>query len=729
MNYSFENYLLFNFFMALCSFNLIFRECWAKINRTYTRITSAKIRNNHDVFEQKRVVTNELALNPEKLDLLLYNIAIFCLLKSKARSLLLLPNFFDTERKLYLQCEDEAISTVQLAKCIVPLLKQREVSKSIVNAEIQDNVSRNARIGAVRDDRSLVSQFGSWLIRGLVNLGANEKTTIQKEILNDGGKKQFKNTLKTLRKRKNVNSFISPTQLFRHSKSKKKKRNSIGQLPLSLLNLNKKQVIKSNRWKRDVNLNDNPITQNALVNIKKLMRIQSFFERYNFCQKHLTRMGDANSRYIEELINHSDKPLKWPYFQFLVDHSKLESLNEELQRLISNYSFEALPILSPRMFSLFPNLNLGKHKLREDLSYTFLSPTLLSFHDEGMFSLPTLFGLASSNEAEVLEFLDLFMELTGASKVLDKMLMEIEPKEKVIERELYPALMKLEILEKRWKTVQNSLTAEQRGFLNQHGYALLNERQFVQLFNKKKKRKLHILDEDLFENIIRRMADMDVIRKKRHTPANNSAQEDGLTALRPFIYTNVMRQNAAVSLNNVILSPKAFVTTLLSPKFMTLNVLSPVAFNPNILSPKAMALMVLSPTAFTANILTPNTLWSEVLAPKFFHTNILSPRALSSLVLSPRTILGEVLSPKFLEFKALNPTTFYASVLTPNVMVPRVLSPSSFAVTVLSPNILSPSILSRGNFTIQILSPSIMSDDVTWVQLLQGKWEKENRNK
>jgi len=74
-----------------------------------------------------------------------------------------------------------------------------------------------------------------------------------------------------------------------------------------------------------------------------------------------------------------------------MDSSKLESLDLELQNLLSNYSFEALPILSPKLFSLFPNQNF---KNNDKINMNgFLSPTLLSFQNEGILSLPTLFGV------------------------------------------------------------------------------------------------------------------------------------------------------------------------------------------------------------------------------------------------------------------------------------------------------------------------------------------------
>ncbi|CAK5039359.1 unnamed protein product [Meloidogyne enterolobii] len=688
MNYSYENYSILVIIVILFTLNLYCRECWAKINKTFTKITTT-IQKKNELGEQQRIATSKLELNPEKLDLLLYNVAIFSLLKE-------VLNLIKYKSSLkYI-----ATTAAQLARCIVPLLKEKgnkRITKEINNIENEVRITRTV---SAKEERGLVGQIGSWLIHGLESIGINGKTMFSKDKTNVKAGR-FEQIVKTLRMRKVMRKSRSLIQQQNFHRTKSRRNNKINRKePSTLASVNLNTMRRRRNTEKKGNINNTH-------NIEKLRRVQRFLEKYEFCKKHLERMGEANSRFLEDIIStQTQNPVDSQSFRFLMDSSKLESLDLELQNLLSNYSFEALPILSPKLFSLFPNQNL---KNNDKINMNgFLSPTLLSFQNEGILSLPTLFGYASSNEEELVELLDKFIELSGVSGVLDKLIVEIETKAKMIEDELYPALVKLELLERRWKAIQNNLTALQNKMLDIHGYAFLDRRQFGKLFNRGKIREWPILDEELFEQEIRRMGEMERTRMKRNS--ENSSREDTsdqINSLRPFTYTNILRQDAVVGVNNI------------------LNVLSPVAFIPSIMSPKAMALTVLSPTAFTANILTPNTLWTEILSPKFFHTNILSPRALASLVLSPRTMLGEVLSPKFIEFRVLNPTTFYAGVLTPNFLLPRVLSPSNFAVTVLSPNILSPSILSKGNFTVQVLSPSIMSDDITFDQLFRGEWQKE----
>uniref|UniRef100_A0A914MX81 Uncharacterized protein n=1 Tax=Meloidogyne incognita TaxID=6306 RepID=A0A914MX81_MELIC len=450
--------------------------------------------------EQQRIATSKLELNPEKLDLLLYNVAIFSLLKSKAHSLLSLPNFLYAEKKLYEQCEEEATTAAQLARCIVPLLKEKGNKRNTEVNNIENEV-RITRTASAKKERGLVGQLGSWLIHGLESIGINGKAMFKKDKTNVKAGR-FEQIVKTLRMRKVMRKSRSPLQHQNIHRRKSRRNNKINRKKPSILT-----SVNSNRMRRRRNTKKNGNINNT-NNIEKLRRVQRFLEKYEFCKKHLARMGEANSRFLEDIIStQTQSPVDSQSFRFLMDSSKLESLDLELQNLLSNYSFESLPILSPKLFSLFPNQNL---KNNDKINMNgFLSPTLLSFQNEGILSLPTLFGYASSNEQELVELLDKFIELSGVSGVLDKLIAEIETKAKVIEDELYPALVKLELLERRWKAIQNNLTAQQNKMLDIHGYTFLDKRQFGKLFNRGKIRKWPILDEELFEQEIRMMGEME----------------------------------------------------------------------------------------------------------------------------------------------------------------------------------------------------------------------------
>ena len=108
----------------------------------------------------------------------------------------------------------------------------------------------------------------------------------------------------------------------------------------------------------------------------------------------------------------------------------------------------------------------------------------------------------------MLELLDLFLELSGASHVLDKILAEIEPKMSELEQKLYPTLLRLEQMEKRWEKVRKTLNEGQRAELDGRGFTLLDAKQFGGLYGQKRAREWTVTDESMLEEDIRRMAEM-----------------------------------------------------------------------------------------------------------------------------------------------------------------------------------------------------------------------------
>uniref|UniRef100_A0A915EW44 Uncharacterized protein n=1 Tax=Ditylenchus dipsaci TaxID=166011 RepID=A0A915EW44_9BILA len=365
----------------------------------------------------------------------------------------------------------------------------------------------------------------------------------------------------------------------------------------------------------EIKENKKSISQPApLNNIEKLRKIQKFYQMVEYCNRYMKELGDSNSRYLSTFNAGHQFKMKMPEKNLLV---------EELEACLKDFTFENFPILSPQLFSLFPN----KEAKTDDGQWkpSFLSPNLLSFHEEGVFSLPTLFGLVSSNERDMLTLLDVFMDMAGASRILDKLLAEIEPKAVELET-LYPTILRLEEFNKRWSSVRSTLKPQQKRRLRQHDYAILDEKQLRNLYGDKGGGKIGYSRSDMDQNL-----EEDIYRIAELSDNESSIE----TAY------NILDHKGKCA--------------------------EPVAFAPAILSPRAMVATILSPTAFTANILTPVTLFGDVLSPKFFHANILSPRALSALVLSPRFLLFEVLSPKLIELKVLNPNTFTVSILGPRV--------------------------------------------------------------
>uniref|UniRef100_A0A183C954 Aldedh domain-containing protein n=1 Tax=Globodera pallida TaxID=36090 RepID=A0A183C954_GLOPA len=715
--------------------------------------------------QQRKVNVGEMVINPDKLDIVLHSAALFALLKAKANSLLRLPNFPNTEAVLYSRCALDAVALPQLAKCVVPLLRARDQMEELSGIKRGDQAATEegkmqieSAGGSEMDWMGWPHRLGKWLLDRIaagdgLRGKANGVKDDWKDVLDLRKRQKKTHSENIIRKFKWQKRRSDRQKVREHAKKNSFARNGEELEAKSVEGL--KRIIWMRRteagkeW-RGRTRRGAEASGRLMKNVAKLRRIQKFFKLVEHCNQYMDGMGEANSDFLSQLPSPTAGNVRSVHFRTHL--SPLDALADELQRILHNYTFHSLPILSPRILPLLPEAK------SEDDGPNLLSPTMFSFHNEGIFSLPSLFGLISTSEADLVELLDLFLELAGASRALDKIEAQIEPRRSVVERQLYPTVLKLEKMERKWEKVRGTFSNVQKRHLDESGYTFLENTQFRKLLGRTAKGvqligeyifdaqiDLSILDESLLEqNIFRiaRIEDNEEAGKrvaKRELPGDQSAkppdllfrvrskslsQDSELSKMHPFLFTNKLRQGPVV-VNGAVLAPRAFFATLSSPNFMTINLLSPMAFTASVLSPRAMATSILSPTAFTANVLNPNALWSEVLSPKFFHTNVLSPRALAALVLSPRTMLAEVLSPKLIEARVLNPGTFYIGVLGPNILQPRVLSPSNFGITVLNPNILSPSILSKGNFTVQILSPSIMSDDVTPEQLFRGQWQKE----
>ncbi|KAL3115785.1 hypothetical protein niasHT_007790 [Heterodera trifolii] len=679
---------------------------------------------------QQKVNVGEMEINPEKLDIVLHSAALFALLKAKANSLLRSsPAFPSADAVLYARCAADAVTLAQLAKCVVPLIRARDqLAEFGAKGREEKRQLKTESAKGETDWMGWPHRLGKWLLDKIVQ-GDDGLLTGRDKSTTEGWKRHKSEGQKWAKRQKSKKENAKKAKKAMTTKGMEA--NSAEQLKSII----RRRTADGQRERRK----GRSAKTSLMENIAKLRRIQHFFEMVEHCNRHLGRMGEANSDFLSQLpANSAGDPsadLSVRSVRFLSHPSQLDSLADELQRILHNFTFNSLPILSPRILSLLPEAKTA------DDGPNLLSPTLFSFHNEGIFSLPSLFGLISTNESDLVELLDLIMDLAGASRVLDKIEAQIAPRQSIVEKELYPKVLKLENLERKWQMVSKTFSEEQKRHLREFGYTLMRDSQFRSLYGRTKK-DLRVMDESKLEADILRIAQIEDGQKwrkmgKREAPteadllfrlrAKSSLREsEALPEMSPFLFTNKLRQGP-VAVNGAVLAPRAFFTSLSSPTFMTISLLSPVAFASSVMSPRAMATSILSPTAFTANVLNPSALWNEVLSPKFFHTNVLSPRALAALVLSPRTMLGEVLSPKLIEARVLNPGTFFIGVLGPNILQPRVLSPSNFGITVLNPNILSPSILSKGNFTVQVLSPSIMSDDVSPDQFLRGQWQNASK--
>lgn len=84
----------------------------------------------------------------------------------------------------------------------------------------------------------------------------------------------------------------------------------------------------------------------------------------------------------------------------------------------------------------------------------------------------------------MLTWLDLFMEVAGSGKILDKILIDIKPKIDEVENRLYPTILKLEEFQKRWEQLSKTFNDKQKFSLKKYDYAYLEPEQMFILHNK-----------------------------------------------------------------------------------------------------------------------------------------------------------------------------------------------------------------------------------------------------
>uniref|UniRef100_A0A915DA44 Uncharacterized protein n=1 Tax=Ditylenchus dipsaci TaxID=166011 RepID=A0A915DA44_9BILA len=284
---------------------------------------------------------------------------------------------------------------------------------------------------------------------------------------------------------------------------------------------------------------------------------------------------------------------------------------EEAEELVKTYfRVDSVSILSPRLFSLYPPKSGTSSGANASVN-TLLSPSLLSFNqNDGFLTLPSLFKLISNNNNEVLEWLELLMEISGAGQSLDKLLIKLEPKMVDLEKRLVPAVTQAQKLENNYLD----------------GYAMLSSEQQSLIYGNAQPKSL--ATEQHIEDLIFNMADLGrhstrYRRQLEPVPPNvdikgpEDIDEDDvgyIYVLQPWAFAN--RVGLGVIIEGLILSPHAFVTEIMAPELLTADVISPRAFIPTILTPQVLIARILSPSAFRA----------EVLSPEFLSIYTLTPR-------------------------------------------------------------------------------------------------------
>ncbi|KAI1721012.1 moulting cycle domain-containing protein [Ditylenchus destructor] len=597
------------------------------------------------------------AFNPGMIDSFFRRAAIMTLLKAKAKSLF--SDLPPVERIVYNNCAESANSAVALAKCLLKLMKVRdyatenkvlsssrplfmpdskEMSPDIHGSNPREDISVFGQWKRVIIDiANSFIQFASWPKQTSADPTAgndrrpNERIVVDRSLNEDHHRPS--NTL--------CSSAVMPSNTYTGTN-------------YSLLR--RKLLLKSHREK-DANfarikksIPEAKILRN-IENMKKLHQYISMANRYN---SYVKRTTEHNVKFLKSLPSFSGSMFD------IRDKSVTfaRSLTENLEQIFRQSQLQKFSILSPRVFSIFPSHS--NDQAGDDAKVRILSPELFSFYNNsGFLSLPQLFGLASMDERESLEWIDLIVAMSGAGRSIQKLLEKHRDEINLLKHNLYPAVLKMERRDRKWERTRRSLTPAQRMSLREQNYVFLN------------------------------------------------------TGQQRLVYGNT---NNAISYGNEIDKEKRLereIKSLANLEFGEGGMPTRIGGeSPDTEDGRIPQAHVLSPRAFIAAILSPLALGAKILSPAAFRAEILSPEALSAYVLTPEAFITEILSPCVLETRVASPKAMVLQILSPDAGGLRIASPESGGVIVLSPNILSPRINSSQSYIVEVLSPNILGGEL-----------------
>ncbi|CAD5228281.1 unnamed protein product [Bursaphelenchus xylophilus] len=635
---------------------LLQRICVVWMCNVVIRVCSQSLQDLKPVIEVPDDVNRKgYTLDTAHLDLLYKRTALTALLKARAKQEL--QHLSHTEKVIYQQCESTAATPVQLAKCVRKLIRDGSRQK----AEYSDKSTEN------------------WM---------NKLLSVNTETL-------FPNQEETPRKE-------SPKVFSRPISAKKARQVNQHRLRIKFRQARKIQYAKQEvdlkarpyRHKRAINARiiSKPPTSprcKTPTNILNLRRVEKYFELGNYCMKYLKSIGASNSDFLEKFMPVSFR-----------EHAASKNTPAgELKSVVEQLDTQSISFLSPKILNVLP--------VKDDENSTkFMSPNLLSFHDEGLLPLPRLLKLGNSDECETQEWIDLLMDVSGASNKLNELLDKFDGHMQHVSTDLFPKIKELEHQDKQWRLLKESINDDQKRQIERFGYAKMSAKQMrlayredglhppTEFTEAMYERMVNGQDDELLDQLVLEMSEMPAFsdpnllknssRAKRDAPA---AEAVGLMA--PYALSNQV--GLPSFLGNLILSPHAFINELFNPRFLGSDIISPRAFVATTLSPFAMV--------------------ARVLAPAAFRVQTLSPQALTAIVLTPEAFIAAILSPRALEVRVLSPEVITVGVLSPSAGVVRVLSPADFSCFVLSPNILGANFLSHAKMNIEVLSPSILVAD------------------
>uniref|UniRef100_A0A0K0E9G9 J domain-containing protein n=1 Tax=Strongyloides stercoralis TaxID=6248 RepID=A0A0K0E9G9_STRER len=669
-----------------------------------------------EIFEKKRKGSKILNkkfynFNMTNVNSFYHKVAVSALIKSKAKKVLKqLPK---VEEIIFWQCSNEAKKLNDLAKCVVSLfnIRDRLIKEGKLNPL---NLSENKNYNKEKEF-ILSPKYNKLNIRKI-----HKKIKVYNTTKFNLIKKEYNNIKEQLYRIKN------PIEVHEINRLKHLKKVEIKNEFYKRMRV-KKSINSFNQTYNDIFIDEDFLQQIKLLKEKEKslpphLRNLKRLERFNKMSEHVDKYIQRMNRHNEEIISKYNTQLKLK----MKDNNYINKENQNVFNKIMDIVNDLLlqkqkfSFLSPRIFNIIPpckNGNTNKCNNKKRL----LSPTIFSFHeDDGYLNIPSLMKSIVDNDMEQNQWLNLILEISGASTALQKTIDKLNPQIEAMENKIFPAIVNIEKMDYIYSQTLKMYNKKQLYEMNEDGYTFLSSDQLKLLNNNDKDLKIISKIESMsrkdlekrLENEIRNLAkigdnNIDYNYLWNQIFNNNKRQKRQLEVGSPG------REDPEASEGEgrepfVNLKPFAFFNRIGEPVTLEAATLSPHAFISEILSPEALTVQTLSPRAFVATVLSPSALVARILSPGFFRAEVLSPRALTAWVLSPDFLLVEVLTPKFIEPRILSPEYLQIQILSPTFISPRVLSQEGVAVLVLSPNILSPNILSRESLIVEVLSPHIL---------------------
>ncbi|CAD5221641.1 unnamed protein product [Bursaphelenchus okinawaensis] len=368
-------------------------------------------------------------LNAGHLDLLYKRTAITALLKARAKQELQhLPN---TEAVIYKQCENAAATPVQLAQCVRKLIRdgsRTKYSEKSTENWLQQAILNTETLFPNQDEKA--KRHAKPVFSRPVSAAKARHVNQHRLRIKYRGAKNLKY---------NGDEADLKAKPFRHKRA-----------------IQARPVFKASTSPRCK-------TPDNILNLRK---VEKYFDLGNYCMKYLKDIGAMNSEFLDNFMPVSFR-----------EHSDAKNTPiGQLRSIVQKLDTQSVSFLSPKILNIMPQQNDNPAQTR------IMSPNLLSFHDEGLLPLPRLLKLGNSDECETQEWINLLMDVSGASNKLNELLEKFNDHMQHVSTDLFPKIKELERQDKLWHLMKESISDDQKRHIERFGYAKMSAKQMEMVY-------------------------------------------------------------------------------------------------------------------------------------------------------------------------------------------------------------------------------------------------------